>query len=336
MTSMPLLHSTDEIAHNKHCPIGFSGYRALYGLNKSRENTMSTAQLTAIRTLLAENPIVKPGASLADMRKGLDAMGNMAPRLADVTAAPVDAGGVSAEWLMPRSGDANRVVLYLHGGGYVFGSVQSHRVLLERLAIACGCRVLALNYRLAPEAPFPAAVDDACAAYRWLLAQGIGAKHIAISGDSAGGGLALATLIALRDAGVAMPGCAVPISPWTDMEGRGATMQSRAAVDPMVQKAVIDDLARTYLQSADLATPLASPLHGDFTGLPPLLIQVGDAETLLDDTTRIEPRLKAAGVDVTVEIWPEMIHVWHLFAPMLDEGQAAIERIGVFVRKHTA
>lgn len=297
---------------------------------------MAVAQLTAIRSMLAENPIVKPGATLADMRKGLDAMGDMAPRLANVSAQAVDAGGVSAEWLTPESNDASRVLLYLHGGGYVFGSVQSHRVMLERLALAAGCRVLALNYRLAPEAPFPAAVDDACAAYRWLLAQGISAKRIAISGDSAGGGLALATLLALRDAGVAMPGCAVPISPWTDMEGLGASMRTRAAVDPMVQKAAIDELAGTYLQGADLKSPLASPLHGNFKGLPPLLIQVGDAETLLDDTTRIAPKLTAAGVDVTVEIWPDMIHVWHLFAPMLDEGQAAIDRIGAFVRQHTA
>ena len=297
---------------------------------------MANAQLAAIRTLLAENPLIVPGASLADMRKGLDAMGNMAPRLADVSSAKVDAGGVDAEWFTPSSSDAKRVLLYLHGGGYVLGSVQSHRVMLERLTRAVGCRVLAINYRLAPEAPFPAPVEDACASYRWLLKQGIAARNIAIAGDSAGGGLTLATLLALRDAGDAMPGCAVPISPWTDMEGTGASMETRAAVDPMVQKGPLIEMAKTYLQGADPKTPLASPLYGDFKGLPPLLIQVGDAETLLDDTTRMAPKLKAAGVDATIEIWPEMIHVWHLFSPMLDQGQQAIDKIGAFVRKHTA
>ncbi len=297
---------------------------------------MSIAQLTAVRAMLADRPLIAPGLSIADMRKALDGLGDLAPRLPDVEALPIDVGGVSAEWLVPHAHDVDRVVLYLHGGGYVLGSVQSHRVMLERLALAVRCRVLALNYRLAPETPFPAPIDDAVAAYRWLLAQGISAKHIAIAGDSAGGGLALATLLALRDAGGPLPGCAVVISPWTDMEGLGASMQTRAAVDPMVQKPAIDDLARAYLQGADPKSPLASPLHGEFTGLPPLLIQVGDAETLLDDTTRIAPKLKAAGVDVTVEIWPDMIHVWHFFAPMLDEGQAAIEGIGSFVHLHTA
>ncbi len=297
---------------------------------------MANAQIDAIRTLLVQNPIIKPGASLDEMRKGLDAMGNATPRLADVSAAIADAGGITGEWLTPVGGDTHSVILYLHGGGYLLGSVDSHRAMLERLAKASGRRVLAINYRLAPEAPFPAPVEDACAAYRWLLTQGIAAKRIAISGDSAGGGLVIATLLALRDAGDAMPGCAVPISPWTDMEGTGASMETRAAVDPMVQKGPLVEMAGAYLQGADTRNPLASPLYGDFKGLPPLLIQVGDAETLLDDTTRIVPKLKAAGVDVTMEVWPDMIHVWHLFAPMLDKGQEAIDGIGAFVRKHCA
>ena len=295
---------------------------------------MANAQIDMIRAVLKENPLIKPGASLADMRQALDTMGSSVPRLADVSALAVSAGGVSAEWLTPASGDTGSVILYLHGGGYLLGSVDSHRPLLERLAKASGGRVLALNYRLAPEAPFPAPVEDACAAYRWLLAQGVAAKRIAISGDSAGGGLVLATLLALRDAGDALPGCAVPLSPWTDMEGTGASMESRAAVDPMVQKGPLLEMAGAYLQGADSKNPLASPLHGDFKGLPPILIQVGDAETLLDDSTRILPKLKAAGVDASMEVWPDMIHVWHLFAPMLDKGPEAIDGIGAFVRKH--
>ncbi|MCB1746940.1 MAG: alpha/beta hydrolase [Gammaproteobacteria bacterium] len=295
---------------------------------------MANQQIENIRIMLKTNPVIRPDAPLAEMRKGLDAMGGAVPGLPGVTASAVDAGGVAAEWIVPAAVDDGRVLLYFHGGGYVLGSVQSHRPMIERLAVACSARVLALNYRLAPEAPFPAAVDDAVAAYRWLLAQGTPAEKIALAGDSAGGGLTLAALVALRDAGEPMPACAVPISPWTDMEGTGDSMLTRAAVDPMVQKAPLLQMAGVYLKGAEARNPLASPLHADFTGLPPLLIQVGDAETLLDDSTRLEPKLKAAGVEVTLEVWPDMIHVWHLFAPMLAPGQQAIERIGEFVREH--
>jgi epsilon-lactone hydrolase len=295
---------------------------------------MSTTQLELIRAMLAETPIAAPGATLADMRAALDAMGDMAPRLEGIATEPGDAGGVSAEWLIPQGGASDAVLLYLHGGGYALGSVQSHRVLLEHLALGVGRRVLALNYRLAPEAPFPAAIEDVVAAYRWLLRQGVAPGRLAIAGDSAGGGLALAALVALRDAGEPMPACAVAISPWTEMESTGASTQTRAAVDPMVQASVLHEMAKMYLAGADPKSPLASPLHADLRGLPPLLIQVGDAEVLLDDTTRLEPKLKAAGVDATIEVWDEMIHVWHLFAPMLDKGREAIERIGAFVRQH--
>lgn len=297
---------------------------------------MANPQLDAIRKALIENPILRPDATLEQMRAGMDAMGAMTPSLPGASSTPVDAGGVPAEWVSLAGADSGQVTLYLHGGGYVFGSVTSHRPLLERLARATGGRVLGLNYRLAPEHPFPAPVDDAAKAYRWLLAQGVAPRRIAVSGDSAGGGLTLALLMKLRDDGVALPACAVPISPWTDMEGSGASMVTRAAVDPMVQKPGLAQIAATYLQGADPRSPMASPLHGDFTGLPPLLVQVGDAETLLDDSTRLKPLLEKAGVTHTVEVWDDMIHVWHLFAPMLDKGQEAIDRIGAFVRQHTA
>lgn len=297
---------------------------------------MANAQLDAIRQALIANPILRPDATLEQMRAGMDAMGSMTPSLPGAQCTAVDAGGVPALWVEMAGADSGQVTLYLHGGGYVFGSTTSHRPLLERLARATGGRVLGLDYRLAPEHPFPAPVEDAVKAYRWLLAQGVAAKRIAVSGDSAGGGLTLAMLMKLRDEGVALPACAIPISPWTDMEGTGASMVTRAAVDPMVQKPGLAQIASTYLQGADPKSPLASPLHGDFKGLPPLLVQVGDAETLLDDTTRLEPLLKAAGVAHTLEVWDEMIHVWHLFAPMLDKGQEAIDRIGSFVRSHTA
>jgi len=277
------------------------------------QDAIRNAQLAAIRTLLRDRPIAQPGASFAEMRRGLDALGDLSPPLPGVTATPVDAGGVPATWFSATGGAAGRIVLYLHGGGYVMGSVRSHRPLLERLALAVQGRVLALDYRLAPEAPFPAAVEDACAAWHWLLASGAAPERIAVAGDSAGGGLAVALLVALRDARVALPACAVSISPWTDMTASGPSMHTRAARDPMVQRAALLAIAATYLDGAAPETPLASPLNAELDGLPPLLIQVGDAETLLDDSTRLAARLEAAGVDVTLEVWDDMIHVWHLF-----------------------
>ncbi len=255
---------------------------------------------------------------------------------AGVTCTPVDAGGVSAEWSDADGVDQGKVILYVHGGGYVMGSAGSHRDMTGRLSQAAGARVLSLNYRLAPEHPFPAPVDDSVAAYRWLLGQGIQASNIAIAGDSAGGGLALAALIAIRDAGEPMPAAGIGISPWVDMEGTGESMTTRAAVDPVVQKEGLLDMAKLYLGGADPKDPLAAPLHANLAGLPPLLIQVGDAETLLDDATRITERAQKADVNVTLKIWDEMPHVWHLFAPILPEGQQAIEEIGAFFKEQTA
>lgn len=255
---------------------------------------------------------------------------------AGVTCTPVDAGGVSAEWSVADGADQNKVILYVHGGGYVMGSAGSHRDMTGRLSQAAGARVLSLNYRLAPEHPFPAPVDDAVAAYRWLLGQGVQASNIAIAGDSAGGGLALAALIAIRDAGEPLPAAGIGISPWVDMEGTGESMTTRAAVDPVVQKEGLLGMAKLYLGGADPKDPLAAPLHANLAGLPPLLIQVGDAETLLDDSTRITERAQQADVDVTLKIWDEMPHVWHLFAPILPEGQQAIEEIGAFFKERTA
>ncbi len=255
---------------------------------------------------------------------------------AGVTCTPVDAGGVSAEWSVADGADQDKVILYVHGGGYVMGSAGSHRDMTGRLSQTAGARVLSLNYRLAPEHPFPAPVDDAVAAYRWLLGQGIQASNIAIAGDSAGGGLAFAALIAIRDAGEPVPAAGIGISPWVDMEGTGESMTTRAAVDPVVQKEGLLGMAKIYLGGADPKNPLAAPLHANLAGLPPLLIQVGDAETLLDDATRITERARKADVDVTLKVWDEMPHVWHLFAPILPEGQQAIEEIGAFFKEQTA
>ena len=278
------------------------------------------------------------GAKMAEA-KDINAMRAImieAPAPAGVTCTPVEAGGVSAEWSVADGADQDKVILYVHGGGYVMGSAGSHRDMTGRLSQASGARVLSLNYRLAPEHPFPAPVDDSVAAYRWLLGQGIQASNIAIAGDSAGGGLALAALIAIRDAGEPVPAAGIGISPWVDMEGTGESMTTRAAVDPVVQKEGLLGMAKLYLGGADPKNPLAAPLHANLAGLPPLLIQVGDSETLLDDATRITERARKADVDVTLKIWDEMPHVWHLFAPILPEGQQAIEEIGAFFKEQTA
>ena len=258
------------------------------------------------------------------------------PTPSDVKIEQVTAGTAAAEWLTPPGARADAAVLYLHGGGYVIGSPRSHRHLAAAIGRAANASVLLPDYRLAPEHPFPAAVDDAVAAYRWLLGRGIAPARIAIAGDSAGGGLTVATLLALRDAKVPLPGAGICISPWTDMTCSAPSYTSRAEADPIVKVAGVSDMAKAYLGGKDPKTPLASPLFADLRGLPPLLVHVGDDEVLLDDATGLAKQARAAGVDVSLEVWPKMIHVWHWFFPMLDEGQAAVDKIGDFVRTHTA
>jgi len=253
----------------------------------------------------------------------------------DVRCDSVDAGGVLAEWITTPGVVAERVIYYLHGGGYVMGSVNTHREMVSRLSRAANARVLILNYRLAPENPFPAAVDDSTTAYRWLLSIGVDPTQLVIAGDSAGGGLTVAALVALRDAGEPLPRAGVCISPWVDLECLGESMATKADIDPMVTRDSVLMLAKAYLGDANPRTPLASPLYADLAGLPPLLIQVGTTEALFDDAKRLADRARAAGVDVILEPWDDMIHVWHLFAAILPEGQQAIDRIGEFVRQHT-
>jgi acetyl esterase/lipase len=250
---------------------------------------------------------------------------------ADIKCETVEAGGVDAEWVCAPNAASDRFVLYLHGGGYVIGSVKTHRDMIARISRAADARVLALNYRLAPEHPFPAAVDDAVAGYKWLLAQGAKPSRIVVAGDSAGGGLTAATLVAIRDAKLPTPAAGVLLSPWVDLEGLGESMTTRLEADPVVRKEGLVGMAQAYLGGQDPKTPLAAPLYADLKGLPPLLIQVGDAETLLDDSTRLDARARAAGVRTKLEVWPEMIHVWQLFASFLPEGQQAIDGIGKFI-----
>jgi acetyl esterase/lipase len=296
---------------------------------------MSQQQLETIIQMLKARPI-DPSATLEQMRAGFEQMAQAFPVAGEVKCEPVSAGGVKAEWVTAPGADTGRAVLYLHGGGYVIGSINTHRSLAARISKAAQARVLLIDYRLAPEHPHPAAVEDAVAAYRWMLAQGLKPNRVAVSGDSAGGGLTVATLVAIRDAKLAMPAAGVPISPWVDLEGIGESMTTKAKVDPMVQKDGLVGMAKAYLGGKDPRTPLAAPLYADLSGLPPLLIQVGTWETLLDDSNRLAERARKAGVKVVLEPWENMIHVWHIFAPMLDEAQQAIDRAGAFIREHTA
>ncbi len=252
----------------------------------------------------------------------------------DVNVEPVDAGGVDAEWVVPPHAKSNRVLMYLHGGGYIMCSARFHRGLVARLARAAGVRALNVDYRLAPEDPFPAAVDDATSAYHWLIVNGLKPDQIVVAGDSAGGGLTLATLVKLRDAGVPLPSAAVCISPWVDLAMTGDTMSTKSDADPYMQRELLQFMARNYLGDENPRNPLASPLYADLRGLPPLLIHVGTAETLLSDATRITERAGVADVNVTLEIWKDMVHGWHIFAPILPEGQQAIDRIGTFIKEH--
>lgn len=270
--------------------------------------------------------------SVTEQRAMMEASAELFPVEADVVVKEVDAGGVPADWVSVPASDAGRVVLYLHGGGYVMGSRNTHRGLAGRIARAAQARVLLPEYRLAPEHPFPAAVEDATACWRWLLSAGYTPQRMAIAGDSAGGGLAMATLLALKAAGDPLPSCAVGLSPWTDLEGTGPTAKPGAVEDPMLNPEGLHATARDYAGN-DLRNPLAAPLHGDLSGLPPLLLQVGTREILLSDSTRFAEKARAAGVDVTLQIEEGLIHVWQIF-PDVPEAQDAVKRIGAFIICH--
>ena len=291
---------------------------------------MPGPEIKIVVDMLRANPPIA-GSSIEEMRAGMEAMTGGAPLPEDVRFDPVDAGGVPAEWTRAPDASDDRTVLYFHGGGYVMGSVATHRGLTAGVSRASGARVLSVDYRLAPENPYPAAVEDGVASYRFLLSQGSAPESIAIAGDSAGGGLTIATLLALRAAGEPLPAGGVGISPWVDLTQSGDSMDSKAEEDPLVTRVELQPMADAYLAGGDARAETASPCFADLAGLPPLLIQVGTSETLLDDSRRLADRAKTSGVDVTLEEWEQMIHVWHAFAALLPEGQQAIDRIGEFL-----
>ena len=276
------------------------------------------------------------GLSMEERRAGMEAGAAAAPMAEGVQFNKLTIGQIPAEWVVPAEPENGAVTLYLHGGGYCIGSINTHRSMVSFMAKASKAKALMIDYRLAPENPFPAAVEDSVAAYQWLLSEGISPQKMVIAGDSAGGGLTIATLVDLKAKGLHLPAAAVCLSPWVDLEGIGDSMTSKAAVDPMVQKEGLLEMADAYLGSTDSRNPLAAPLYADLKGLPPLLIQVGSAETLLDDSNRLADRAKQAGIDVVLEEWEDMIHVWQAFVGFaVPESKKAVDGIAHFIQRYT-
>jgi acetyl esterase/lipase len=298
----------------------------------------SEAFVAIVEFLRESNLLGDPDASPQDLRAAMAGAG-LIPLADDVVVEPIDAGGVPGEWTRVPGVRDDAALLYLHGGGYVIGSPDTHRRLCGALARATGAPVLSLDYRLAPEHPHPAAVNDSTTAYSFLLESGVSGvglapSRLAIAGDSAGGGLTVATLVKLRDDGVAQPGAAVAISPWVDMTMTGESMVTLADADPLVKPVGIAKMRDWFIGDTDPTDPYASPLFADLSGLAPLLIHVGEIETLLDDSRRLHAAIVAAGGDSTIVEFPEMIHVFHAFAEIAPESDAAIGQAAEFVRKH--
>jgi monoterpene epsilon-lactone hydrolase len=293
---------------------------------------MTESEIDAIRALLSSKP--RP-VGWVERRQRIEEVGSHWPVAEDVTLTTVDLGGLAGEWSIAPGSDPTRVLMFFHGGGYCSGSIVSHRSMVTEAGRAAGVRSLAVGYRLAPEHPFPAALDDAWTAWHFLLKQGIAPAHIALGGDSAGAGLTVALINRLRVAKEALPACAWLVSPWTDLALSGATLATKVAVDPLIHKGYLEELAAAYVPaSVDRKDPRVSPLYADLKGFPPTLIQVGSAETLLADATRFAAAAGAADVAVTLEVWPYMIHAWPLWNAALEPGRRALAGAGRFIRGH--
>jgi len=290
-------------------------------------------EIAGVRALLASRQPA-PGApppSIEQRRVAMDAFGEMGSLPPGCLHEPFSANGVKCERVVPTGAAAGRQILYLHGGGYVGGSPKSHRPLVARLADAARAMAVVADYRLGPEHACPAAVDDAVAVYRWMLEAGAEPERLVVAGDSAGGGLTIAMALALKAQGLPQPAGLFVISPWADLTQSHDTYRSKAADDPMIAKDRLDESAAAYLGGFDPRDPLASPAFGDLTGLAPLLIQVGSEETLLGDSLILAERAGLARVDVRLEVWPEMIHVWHAFGGQLAAARRAIAAAGAWM-----
>ena len=291
-------------------------------------------EIGAVRKLLTSKP--RP-VGWAERRARLDEVGSASPVATDIKCESVDCDGVRGEWSLAPGSDAAKVLLFFHGGGYCSGSVLSHRRMVTEAGRAMGVRTLAIDYRRAPEHPFPAQHEDALTTWRFLRRQGVAANRIVVGGDSAGGNLSLSLIIRLRAANEALPACAWLVSPWTDLTMSGATLASKDAIDPIIHKAYLEELAAAYVPPATSRNdPMISPLFADLAGFPPVLIQVGSAETLLSDATRLAETAGSADVDVRLEIWPHMIHAWPVWNAALEDGRRALANAGAFVRARIA
>ncbi|MBX9711740.1 MAG: alpha/beta hydrolase [Xanthobacteraceae bacterium] len=288
------------------------------------------SEIDAIRKLLSSKP--RP-VGWAERRARIDEVGSVWPVADDIELMGADLGGLAGEWSLAPGSDKARVLMYFHGGGYCSGSIKSHRRLVTEAGRAAKVRTLAVEYRLAPEHPFPAALEDAMSAWRFLRAQGYAPSHIAIGGDSAGGNLTATLIAALREQNE-RPACAWFVSPWTDLTMSGASLTIKDSVDPLIHKAYLEELAAAYVPHGTARKdPRVSPLFSDLTDFPPSLIQAGSHETLLDDAARFARALGEADVAVTLEVWPQMIHAWPLWNAHLEDGRRALAHAGVFMRR---
>ena len=270
--------------------------------------------------------------TIDQLRKETKDAGNIIPLPKNTKFKRVSVGNIDAEWITCGEFETDKVFMFMHGGGYYRGSVASTRPTVARISAEAKVRCLSIEYRLAPEYPFPAAIDDTYTAYNWLLKEGVKPKNIIVSGQSAGGGLCLALLLKLKENFFSQPRGAVALSPWTDLTQSGKTMKINADIDPVISKEYLDRMANLYLAKTPNTTPLASPLYGELSGLPPLLVQVGSAETMLDDSRRFVEKAKEAKVDVQIEVYKDMFHGWHGSAHILKDGEKAIKNIGLFCR----
>ena len=274
--------------------------------------------------------------SRAEQLAAAERVGDSTTEPAGVTYEDITVDGVPAQWVNPDGADLRRVLLYFHGGGFCFCSMHSHRKLVGHLAKAAGCRALNVDYRLAPEHPHPAALTDALTAYRWLLEHGTEARGVIVAGDSAGGGIALALLVNARDMGLQLPAAGVLCSPWVDLAMTGDSVTTRADVDVRQDPVSTKWCAKLFLAGQSPRDPYASPLYADLTGLPPLYVQAGDWDILVDDATRLADRARCAGVDVRLDVFPEMLHAHQIWAGNMPEADAAVARIGDYARQHLA
>jgi monoterpene epsilon-lactone hydrolase len=288
-----------------------------------------SSEIDVIRELLGAKP--RP-VGWAERRARIEEVGAVWPVAEDIRLEEIDVGGLPCEWSISPGADPARALLYFHGGGYCSGSIVSHRRLVTEAGRAFGVRTLAIGYRLAPEHPFPAAYDDALNAWRFLRSQGVAAARIVIGGDSAGGGLTIALINRLRGSKEELPACAWLLSPWTDLTLSGETLATKDALDPLIHKPYLEELAAAYLAETRAQDPRVSPLFSNLEGFPPTLVQVGAAETLLSDSTRLAANLGAANVRTSLEIWPDMIHAWPLWNARLRAGREALASAGAFIR----